>query len=70
MKMDEKLIYYPMYKNLSDIVLNQAAEYYIYLVTNQDDYWWDWYKQLDVILECRSFARSIGRFEFSFMVWL
>ena len=61
MKMDDKLSYIPEYENISSTVLAQAAEFYIYLVTKQDDYWLYWYEQIDKIFESKSFARNVGK---------
>lgn len=61
MKMDDKLSFIPEYVNISSTVLARAAEFYIYLVTNQDDYWLYWYEQIDKIFESKSFARNIGK---------
>ena len=61
MKMDDKLSFIPEYENISSAVLAQAAEFYIYLVTKQDDYWLDWYDKIDKIFESKSFARNIGK---------
>ena len=52
----------PVYDKISDELLAEAAQFYIYLVTDQDRYWMHWYKRFSDILECGSLSRSIGGF--------
>ena len=52
----------PVYDKISDELLAEAAQFYIYLVTDQDRYWMHWYKRFRDILECGSLSRSIGGF--------
>ena len=44
---------------ISYSTLEQAAEIYIYLVTDQDAGWMHWYKQFRDIFECKSLSRSL-----------
>ena len=62
MNMKASLSRISVFDDISDSVLDQAAEIYIYLVTEQDRFWMFWYKRFRDILECRSLARSIGEY--------
>ena len=64
MNMEEKasLSLLPVYENISDELLAEAAQFYIYLVTDQDRYLMHWYRKFSDILECGSLSRSIGEF--------
>ena len=44
MNMKASLSLLPVYDNISDLLLAQAAQFYIYLVTDQNKYWMKWYK--------------------------
>ena len=62
MNMEASLSRISVFDDISDSVLDQAAEIYIYLVTDEDRFWMHWYKMFRDILECRSLARSIGEY--------
>ena len=64
MNMEEKasLSLLSVYENISDELLAEAAQFYIYLVTDQDRYLMHWYRKFSDILECGSLSRSIGEF--------